>query len=102
MELYMIMLTGMGDTSISLVEEHVWNYIVKGTPFTQEVLENACETAKECYEDNLEDVSSSLDNDRAFIASWMCIDNFFNLKDAMTYIQKNNITLLDTYEGYIY
>jgi hypothetical protein len=108
-KLYLIVLNGGGDTDIKLVNKDVWDWI--NSPYTDDVekvpdavvvLDPDQFSAENTRED--EDgyccvCPSSYDNDRAMGAPGL---SFWSMKEAMQYIRKHDIEIIDEYEGYLY
>lgn len=119
-KLYMVVLTGQGDTIVTLVNEDVWNWILspynppnpRDSAYAEKVPDavlaeaerHECESFYAEYSDMDEDgyynVSiGSCDNDRALGAPGI---QFWSIKEAMEFVVTNDIEIVEEYNGYIY
>lgn len=108
--MYTIILSGNGDTEISIVEKDVWEFMHDAKPLSEEKLNKV--TAKyrddekqetlDWYRDLLAD--SSTPNDRAFFGLNATDEDkiFRSLKDYTNFVALNNIMVEDSFEGVIY
>lgn len=129
-KLYLISLQGSGYTEVKVVDEETWNWIMsenKGLPHNYDNsgpwkdtiipesiklkiwnnLDNSEKLDFKSYDEFGVYLSrGSWQNDRALIAPAIEVDNkkllFFSLKDFVNNINKENIEILEEYEGYIY
>lgn len=115
---HMIVLSDQDVTYITLVDKEIFEWIVDRDTHGRVGNESSWVDNKapvrvtECIRENSDDVNAevtitvgSYDNDRAMCCSGMGEygkDNFWELSDAINYAQKNNIEIVDTYEGLIY
>lgn len=94
---YLITLTGQGDTNIVIVNKDEWDFINDAKPLPYKIKKEL----KEWYQDCLENVGGSTDNDRALFMT--CVKKIYhNIKDAMEYIKENDIEIVDGFNGCIY
>lgn len=116
-KMYLIVLNGGGDTSVTIVNEAVWDWI--GLPYDPEsavgdageyayyekvpeaVLLEAEKQDCEPFSDGVElhITSGSWENDRALAAPGIA---FWDLAEALQYLKEENIVIEDTFEGCIY
>ena len=117
MKVYLIVLTGQGDTFIKVVDEETFEWIVSddlGQPKGEEdasswedqlVPASQIEKIKEeeGEYDPLRITIGSYDNDRA-LAAKPCgdYDTYYSIKEAMKAIKSHGDELEDEYQGYIY
>ena len=111
MKLYMLTLSGQGDTCIKFVEQDVWEWMgaVQADLFAQP--NEAVLKKLRRYHDEPDFVpnitSGSAYNDAALQAPPALYQGskeayFFDMKSAVDFIKENNVEVLDTFEGYIY
>ena len=118
MKAYMTILTGQGDTDVSIVTKEIFDWI--NSPFPSELNgktgldpyapESVVEQIRKDNEgfgfpDDEHGVSigsRSYENDRALQMGEQCIKRFFDMKSAFDYVRENDVEIVDTYEGYIY
>jgi len=112
-KLYLIVLSGQGDTDVKLVNEDVWNWIFSQyTSDCEKVPESVLLEAEkhECCSFDAEEMdmeedgyyyvsTGSTDNDRAMGAPG---PSFWSMKDAFDYIKENDIEIIAEWSGYIY
>lgn len=118
MKVYILILTGQGDTYVRVIDKEAWEWIFSPSPsfpagkyeaFDPTTPQSVLDALKKEYKDsNAPDVrvsSGSCDNDRALL----CYSNipgykgnYNSVKSALKAIEKRGDTVKDTYEGYIY
>ena len=108
-KMYLINLSGGGDTTKSLVTEDVWNWINSGynsdkSSYYEDLSEPIKEQMKlhNKYAPNCSSIMvtiGSYDNDRAIQAPGI---EFSSTKELMKYIKENDIEIVEEYEGCIY
>lgn len=110
--MYMLLLTGQGDTNVSIVDQQVWDWV--NDPWGKEVpdvvvdgaMKPEFNTTGQSREETAAGLKGSItvgspENDAALSA--MCyLDYYWSLKEALDHIKANNIDIEDTFEGYIY
>ena len=116
-KLYMLTLSGQGDTHVKLIDEESWNWIdsaeklkfEKGKfsgylPFPPAI--RARLDTPDDYPNGAYITSGSAYNDAALQCPAVEINgeeaDFFQLKDAMTFIRKHDVEIVDSFEGCIY
>jgi len=110
-ECYMLVLQGMGDTEVKLVNKETWDWInnLDVDPPQKQIdhfIENEyCHerpTKEEAIE-NLRSLNSSTTlNDRALKAHEDYGYPFFHIKEALDFVSSNCYEIVDTFEGGIY
>lgn len=127
MDMYLISLSGQGDTSLKLVDQETFEWVVsdylgfrndpdsrfdKTCPLNvrKKVWENLSQFDKrdfESFESFYPEIYDGSEyNDRALFAPALTIDGMnLSFSDALSYskyITSNNVNILDEYSGYIY
>lgn len=110
-QMFLVVLSGGGDTEVKIVSKPVWDWILTEDDFQgEDSIQDTPppEVIQEMIEENGEDsdctvfvTSGSPDNDRALNAP-APNRSFFSMKEALQYIKRNNIEIVEEYEGYIY
>jgi hypothetical protein len=106
---YLITVSGQGDTFQTLVDKKTWDWMddpIK-IPMTPDMLERVREYMEdEEWTPQFNPSIGSLTNDAALAAPGIRVDGkiaaFTSVKDCLKFIQKYNIKIIDTWEGYIY
>jgi hypothetical protein len=112
-DVYVLHLSGQGDTYIKLVDQETWDWIFN--PW------NPPDPAASSYDDStvppavlkrMKDMGDefvlpnitrgSYENDRALQVAGVFGETFFDLADAMHYIKKHDLNVLASWEGCIY
>lgn len=106
---YALFLEGQGDTFVTLVNEATWLWVTKNAPCPQAQKDqllavyikdiNKNTTMAEIEE---EIKSQKGDNDKALTATPDYGEMFTSLKDYTKFVRKNNVEIVEEYEGYIY
>lgn len=99
-EYFMIALSGQGDVDIAFVEADVFDWITMDRDCPERVVEKLKPDYSESDLNTTD--GSSPDNDRALMATGYAEHRFFSLQKAMDFVRDNNISVRDTYEGWIY
>ena len=108
MDCYAIRLDGQGDVTTCLVNKETYDWVVNGgpTPATQisKALANAADESAEFIERLKKEMANpgDSDNDRALCASPDYGEIFYDTKSLVAFCVKNNINIVEDYEGYIY
>lgn len=129
MNVYAVMLTGQGDTDIKLVTPETYNWITANElgrtnnhasswddtscpiEVRKQIWESLHPSEKKGYNDDFNEyypeiTIGSFTNDRALVAPAIKQNNvkleFNNLGDYTAFIKQHDITIIDTFEGYIY
>ena len=102
---YLITLSGGGDTYITLVKKHVWNWIISNYPSdkiqcSEKIPDNVKAEQKTSYGTSIVCLNrNSYENDRALNAPG---ESFESVKDLGEYLKSNKLTIEDEFEGYLY
>jgi hypothetical protein len=109
-ELYVVILSGIGEVQISLVDKELWDFIHDATPVSDQYIAAArtqCTTDIE-HEDFIVEYEDSLLpeinwNDRAMMVAWFTPDQtFFQITKYANYLSENQVEIIQEVEGYIY
>lgn len=106
-KMYLINLSGGGDTTKSLVTEDVWNWINSDynsdkSSYYEDLSEPIKEQMRLHKNDNCSSIMvtiGSYDNDRAIQAPGI---EFRSTKELIKYLKENDIEIVEEYEGCIY
>lgn len=118
--MYMIILQGQGDTNVAIVDQQAWDWI--NNPHNNPVPDILIkEVIKKPNDYGLEDIDEktpreeiesairenqitrgSPNNDAALNMMFCADPVFYRMKEALDYVKKNDIEIIDTFEGYIY
>jgi hypothetical protein len=102
---YLLILSGGGDTTITVVDQTAWDYINGPAPKFPEGQYSAQETPP-WHRDRLiatvTVTTGSWENDRALHASVETGKSFDTITEAMRYINGEKLELADEYHGCIY
>jgi hypothetical protein len=121
MELYMLTMSGQGDTHVVFVDKDIWDWIgrvhdkriAKGPVIlptsVEEKFKKKAELEGQEYEPPYLSTGSPT-NDAALAAPGHFYGTesnpseaaFCNVKEAMAFVREHNVEIVDTWEGYIY
>lgn len=102
---YLITLSGGGDTYITLVKKHVWDWIISDYPSdksqcTENIPDEVKAEQKTSYATSTVCLSrNSYENDRALNAPGK---SFQSVKELGEYLKDNKLTIEEEFEGYSY
>src|SRR5271157_834314 len=98
---YVLTLTGQGDTYIKLIDKETWNWISSYCDVTcpPAILARMREEDPDA-EPHI--TRGSWENDRALQAPAVYGNTFYSMKEAMQYITKHKMNVIDSWEGCIY
>lgn len=102
---YLITLSGGGDTYITLVKKHVWDWIISDYPSeksqcTEKIPPEVLAEKKTSYATDTISLSrSSYENDRAIHAPGK---SFSSVAELGEYLTKHKLTVQEEFEGYSY
>jgi hypothetical protein len=109
-DLYLISVSGQGDTHNMLIEKDLWDWI--HSPFDnkeipQQLKDAIIETEGEFHPSDVHIGAMSYVNDRAMYCENMCEDDnvhsFYNKTvDMINFIKDNDINVVACWDGYIY
>ena len=112
MEVYLISLSGIGESQYKLINKDAWDFIHSPAPEKSMEIElpiNLRDDYKKQYETDDVHILVSVgtpENDKALCVPAIYIDDesaqFFSVEELTEVIKNKNITILDTYEGCIY
>lgn len=108
-KLYLLTLTGMGDTDIRFVDKPTWDWI-QNIQVNQSAPPAVVELAKKQFDDEEWEpniTEGTPENDAALQAPAVELKKgqyaqFFDMRSAMKFIRDNNIDIVDEFEGGIY
>lgn len=105
---YLITLTGQGDTDIAVVDQVGWDWLTNKTQSMPDSVANRVAgrdtdelTTVQEVRENHHEGKQSWKNDRAFplVAAY---PSFWSVSVCNKYLQNNDLTSVDEYKGYIY
>jgi hypothetical protein len=102
---YLVTLSGGGDTYITLVKKHVWDWIISDYPSdkghcTEKIPDDVMAEKKTSYATDTISLSrNSYENDRALNAPGK---SFQSVKELGKYLKEHDLTIEEEFEGYSY
>lgn len=104
-QLYLLVMSGQGDTYVKLVDKETWEWI--GDPFKpcpDAVLKGYQERNETDDKPNI--TTGSAVNDAALQVAPAMVDGeetmFYGVKECMDFCKEHDIDIVDEWEGYIY
>jgi hypothetical protein len=107
-KVYLLILSGCGETSFKLVQPFVWSWIFSPRPLNeqgtgyakqelvpQDILDEMIRCGEETFKDGY-NYHGTDDNDRALASPGT---TFYSIMELMEYLKKNNLGIITEYHG---